>query len=302
MSDKFVSNENSPMPLSAVAIAIFICIIFGGNQVASKIALQQFPPLLCASLAFTLSSIALWIYAFVKSIPWQVNNLKIWRLHLISTILFIIFNAIALIGLQFTLASRSSIFIAMHPFFVVVFNYLTPNKEKMGWRKWSSLSLILAGVLIVFSDRLVPSSEASWMGDSLILLASALLGLMILHLRHVTDFVSPLQATLWQMSLSVPFFWLASLIFEYPLVFPQFSPSWWGIIYMGLAVNAIAFVIRAELFRLYSTNTISAFLFISPITGLWLSNWLLGDLLTWTVLLGGIMVAAGVFFVYRLTE
>ena len=89
---------------------------------------------------------------------------------------------------------------------MVVFNHLTPNKEKIGWRKWFSLSLILAGVLIVFSDRLVPSLGASWLGDSLILLASALLGLMILHLRQVTHYVSPLQATLWQMSLSVPFF------------------------------------------------------------------------------------------------
>ena len=302
MSDKIVSNENSPMPLSAVAIAIFICIIFGGNQVASKIALQQFPPLLCAALAFTLSSITLWAYAGVRSIPWQVPNGKTWRLHIISAILYIFFNAIALIGLQSTLAIRSSIFIAMHPFFVVVFSYFTPQKENIGWGKWFSLSLILAGVLIVFSDRLVPDLEANLLGDSLILLASALLGLMILHLRHVTYFVSPLQATLWQMSLSVPFFWLASLIFEYPLAFPQFSDSWWGIIYMGLAVNAIAFVVRAELFRRYSASTISAFLFISPISGLWLSNWLLGDILTWTILLGGIMVAMGVFFVYRLSE
>jgi drug/metabolite transporter (DMT)-like permease len=299
MSDKIVSNENSSMPLSAVAIAIFICILFGGNQVASKIALQQFPPLLCAGLAFTLSSITLWIYAGVKSIPLQVPNGQIWRLHIISAILYICFNAIALIGLQFTLASRSSIFIAMHPFFVVVFSYLTPQKEKIGWRKWFSLSLILAGVLIVFSDRLVPSLGASLWGDSLILVASALLGLMILHLRHVTEYVSPVQATLWQMSLSLPFFWLTSFIFESPLAFPQFSDSWWGIIYMGLAVNAIAFVVRAELFRRYSASTISAFLFISPISGLWLSNWLLGDILTWTILLGGIMVAVGVFLVYR---
>ena len=101
------------------------------------------------------------------------------------------------------------------------------------------------------------------------------------------------------MSLSVPFFWLATLIFEFPLIFPQLSESWWGIIYMGLAVNAIAFVVRAELFRRYNASTISAFLFISPITGLWLSSWLLGDLLTWIILLGGTMVAVGVFLVYR---
>jgi drug/metabolite transporter (DMT)-like permease len=96
-------------------------------------------------------------------------------------------------------------------------------------------------------------------GDSLLLLASAVLGLMILHLRTVTRYVTPIQATLWQMGLSVPIFWLATIYFE-PLMFPGFSESWGGIVYMGLGVNAIAFVLRADLFRHYSTSTVSAFL------------------------------------------
>ncbi len=299
MPNKIVSSHKSSMPLSAVAIAIFICVLFGGNQVASKIALQQFPPMLCAALAFTISSIALLIYAWLTNGEWQITSSKIWRLHIISAILFVLFNAIALIGLQFTLASRASIFIAMHPLFVVVFNYFTPRREQIGWQKLVGLGLTLTGVVIVFSDRLSSSSEANWLGDSLILFASALLGLLILHIRTVTSYVSPLQATFWQMGLSVPFFWLAAFIFEFPLIVTQKTESWWGIVYMGFAVNAIAFVVRAELFSRYNASTVSAFLFISPITGMCLSNWLLGDPLTWTVGLGGGMVALGVFLVYH---
>ena len=287
------------MPVTAVAIALVICVLFGGNQVASKIALQQFPPMLCAALAFTFSSISLLVYAGFKDRKWQVPDRIIWRLHIISAILFVLFNTIALIGLQFTLASRASIFIAMHPLFVVIFNYLTPSRERIGWQKLLGLALTLVGVLIVFSDHLSLSLGVSWLGDSLIILASALLALIILHIRTVTSYVSPLQATFWQMSLSIPIFWLATYIFESPLIFPQISESWWGIVYMGLAVNAIAFVVRAELFRRYSANTVSAFLFVSPITGLWLSHWFLGDPITWTLGLGGAMVALGVFLVYH---
>lgn len=289
------------MPLTAVAITLAICILFGGNQVASKIALQQFPPLVCAALAFSISTIVLWVYAWVKDRESLVPNHRIWRLHIISAILFILFNSIALIGLQFTLASRASIFIAMHPFFVVVFNYLTPNRERLGWRRWFGLGLTLVGVLIVFSEGLYPLLGASWIGDSLLFLASAVLGLMILCLRAVTRYVSPIQATFWQMGLSVPIFWLAALIFEFPLNLTRFSESWWGIFYMGLVVNVIAFVVRAELFRRYSASTVSAFLFVSPITGLWLSHWFLDDPITWTLGVGGAMVALGVFLVYRFT-
>lgn len=299
MPDKTASDDRSSMPLNAVAISLAIGIIFGGNQVASKVALQQFPPMLCAALAFTFSSIFLGFYAWFKNRDGRVSDCIIWRLHVISATLFVCFNAIALIGLNFTLASRGSIFIAMHPFFVVVFNYFTPSRERLGWQKWLGLALALVGVLIVFGDRLTLPSGASWIGDSLILLSAAFLGLIILHIRTVTYYVSPLQATLWQMSLSVPIFWLAALTFESPLSFPQFSHSWGGIIYMGLMVNALAFVIRAELFRRYSASTISAFLFISPLAGLGSSYWFLGEPLNWLLGLGGGMIALGIFLVYR---
>ena len=88
-------------------------------------------------------------------------------------------------------------------------------------------------------------------------------------------------------------------MFESPLTMPSFSESWLSIVYMGLAVNVVALVVRAELFRHYSANTVSAFLFTSPVIGLVLSHWLLGDPLTWAVGLGGLLVSLGVFIVSR---
>ena len=299
MTDRISSTPKSSMPLWAVALALSVCALFGGNQVASKVALREFSPLLGGALAFTLASLALWIYALVRSLEWQPPSRLVWRLHSISAILFVLFNATALIGLQFTLASRASIFIAIHPFFVVIFNSLSPKREQISVGKFAGLCLTFAGVIIVFSDRFSPQIGASWVGDSLIVLAAALLGLIILHIRTVTCYVCSTQATLWQMSLSVPIFWLGAWMFESPLTMPPFSESWLGIVYMGLAVNAIAFAVRAELFRHYSANTVSAFLFTSPVIGLGLSHWLLGDPLTWAVGLGGAFVSLGISIVYR---
>ena len=110
-------------------------------------------------LAFTISSMALLIYAWLKNGEWQVISRKIWQLHIISALLFVLFNTIALIGLQLTLASRTSIFMAMHPLFVVLFNYLTPSRERIGWQKLLGLGLTLVGVLIVFGDRFCRASR-----------------------------------------------------------------------------------------------------------------------------------------------
>jgi hypothetical protein len=85
--------------------------------------------------------------------------------------------------------------------------------------------LILIGVLIVFRDRFDPLLVTSWIGDTLIILASALLGLTILRIRTVTNYVSPFQATFWQMSFFIPAFWLTAFISEYSLKLLQISPS-----------------------------------------------------------------------------
>ncbi|BAY13098.1 DMT family transporter [Calothrix sp. NIES-2098] len=162
MKDPISSQEQASMPVIAVLIALGLYILFGGNQVASKVTLTAFPPLLCGAFAFTLSSITLWIYAQVCSINLQPPSRLVWRSHCISAVLFILFNATALIGLKFTLASRASIFLAIHPFFVVIFNRLSPKKERISRGQIIGLCIAFMGVLIVFSDRLTPQAGVSW--------------------------------------------------------------------------------------------------------------------------------------------
>ncbi|WP_231510203.1 hypothetical protein [Fischerella sp. PCC 9605] len=70
-----------------------------------------------------------------------------------------------------------------------------------------------------------------------------MLGLLIVHIRRFSAYVHSIQANMWQMVLSLPMFWLATILFEYPLNISAFIKSWLGIVYMGLAVNAIAFVV-----------------------------------------------------------
>jgi hypothetical protein len=66
------------------------------------------------------------------------------------------------------------------------------------------------------------------------LVAAALLELLIVHIRQVTAYVHSIQATLWQMVLSLPMFWLATILFEYPLKISAFTESWLGIVYMAI--------------------------------------------------------------------
>lgn len=299
MSKQAAETYRSPMPLVAVASVLILCTIFASGMVSAKVALREFSPLFCGALAFTLASAALWFYARILGVKLQPPSRAIWRSHCISAILFLLAKASLLGGLQWTLSIRANIFMAVYPFFVAIFNSLISRQERLKGSKSIGLCLTFAGVAIAFGDRLSPQSGASLLGDSLVLLASGFLALIVLHLRQVTRSVPSIQAIFWQIVLSLPAFWLAAFIFESPLTLPQFSISWLAIAYNSLMTNAIGLVLRAELFRRYSANTVSSFLAFVPIIGLGLGHWLLAEPLNWTVGLGGVIVSSGVFIVYR---
>lgn len=299
MTKQAAESYRSPMPPVAVASVLILCTIFANGMVSAKVGLREFPPLFCGALAFTLASGSLWVYARILGVQLQPPSRAIWRSHCISAILFLLAKATLLGGLQWTLSIRANIFMAVYPFFVAIFNSLVARQERLNGSKWVGLCLTFAGVAIAFGDRLSPQSGGSLLGDSLVLLASGFLALIVLHLRRVTRSVPAMQAIFWQVTLSLPVFWLGAFSFESPLTLPQFSISWLAIAYNGLIGNAIGLALRAELFRRYSANTVSSFLAFVPIIGLGLGHWLLAEPLNWTVGLGGIIVSSGVFIVYR---
>jgi drug/metabolite transporter (DMT)-like permease len=287
----------------AVVISIIVATMFGGGNIAMKFGLQGFSPLLFASITFTLTTIALYTYSQIAKINLRPSSQKIWQLHLISGTLFTLLMASALIGLKSTLASRAEIFIASHPFFVVLFNSIGFDKlgipkERLSKIKILGLSVCLVGLLTVFGDRLDAGNTITWVGDALLITTSFLIALLILHIRKVTTYVSPIQATFWQISFSIPLFYLGTIIFENPISINVSLMPIIALFYNGLIVYGLAYVVRAKLFQLYSANTISSFLLLSPIIGIFLAHILLGDPLTFGIQLGGLMVTSGVLIVY----
>jgi len=287
----------------AVIISIIVATMFGGGNIAMKFGLQGFSPLLFASITFTLTTIALYTYSQIAKINLRPPSQQVWQLHLISGTLFTLLMASALIGLKSTLASRAEIFIASHPFFVVLFNSIGFDKlgipkERLSIMKILGLSECFAGLLTVFGDRLDSGNTITWVGDALLITTSFLIALLILHIRKVTTYVSPIQATFWQISFSVPLFYLGTIIFENPISINASLMPIIALFYNGLIVYGLSYVVRAKLFQLYSANTISSFLLLSPIIGIFLAHILLGDPLTFGIQLGGLMVTSGVLIVY----
>ena len=108
---------------------------------------------------------------------------------------------------------------------------------------------------------------------------------------------SPRQ--LYQMLIALPWFFLANWLFEPRLIYYVDARIALAFLYHGSLIAGLTFVAWTTLLRRLQVGQLSAFIFLTPISGVLLSRILLGDPLTPGLVAGLILVAAGIAVVIR---
>ncbi len=142
---------------------------------------------------------------------------------------------------------------------------------------------------------------ASWLvwGNWIVLASSALLGGRLVFSAKLVEQIEPARVMIWQMILALPIFAVAALALE--------TIAWqdigWrplgGLAYQGVVIAGLGFMINIILLQRYSPSVMLSFGFLSPISGVALSAWLLSEQLTWVVLVGMTTVGLGLVLIAR---
>ena len=72
-----------------------------------------------------------------------------------------------------------------------------------------------------------------------------------------------------------------------------------GILYQGLVVAGVGFMVNSWLMKRHSPTMVASFNFVSPVAGVALSVWLLDEALRVELLAGLVLVAAGLALITR---
>jgi drug/metabolite transporter (DMT)-like permease len=156
-----------------------------------------------------------------------------------------------------------------------------------------------AGLVVVFGEGFGRGGWQSLTGDLLVTgnaLGWALQSVYTKRLLHRAD---PFLLTLSQTVLAIPCFFLASLLVEPALVVVVDAGIVAAFLYHGVLIAGVTWVVWTELLRRHQVGHLSAFTFLTPIFGVFLSALVLGDPLTLPLLLGLAVVAAGIALVNR---
>jgi len=287
------------VPLQAIVIAVLIHILWGGNPVAVKYSLLVFPPLWTAFFRFAIAIVCVAIWAKMSGISiWPARHE--WRpLALIGT-LFTVQIAAMNIGFDLTTGSMGAILIATNPIFAALFAHFLIAGDRLSVAKSIGLLVAFAGSALVLmrGSGDLQLAHGAW-GNVILLMSACLLGGRLIVSAKVLQRMDPARVVLWQMILSLPLFALGGFAFE---TIRWQAVAWEplaGLLYQGVIVAGLGFSVSFYLMKRYAPSIIISFNFISPIAGVLLSAWLLGDVITGHLWAGMLLVAVGLFLIAR---
>jgi drug/metabolite transporter (DMT)-like permease len=283
----------------AVALIVFLCLCWGFNQVAVKIALPDIPPLIQAairSFGGTLI-VALWAYARGHSFDLRDGTLKA---GLLVGLLFGLEFIFIYRGLLYTTASRAVIFIYTAPFVVVIgARFLLPG-DRFHWSQWAGLLLSFSGLVLAFGVPTPTSDPYQWLGDLMLLAGGVVWGATTLAVKaSALNRASAEKTLLYQLAVSTPLLALAALAFgetmtEMPRLVPVLSLAW-----QTVWVVSLTFLLWFMMIVTYSASRLSAFTFFTPLFGVAAGHLVLGDPITPAFAGAVALVIAGLILVNR---
>lgn len=287
------------VPLRVVVVAVCIHFLWGGNPVAVKYSLLAFPPLWTAFFRFTIAIVCVAIWARISGVSiWPARHE--WRPLALIGALFTVQIAAMNIGFDLTTGSMGAVLIATNPIFAALFAHFLIAGDRLHVAKSIGLLVAFMGTALVLmrASADLQLTHGGW-GNMILLMSACLLGGRLIVSAKVLQRIDGARVVLWQMILSLPLFALGGFAFE---TIRWQAVAWEplaGLFYQGVIVAGLGFSVSFYLMKRYAPSIIISFNFISPIAGVLLSAWLLGDVITGHLWAGMLLVAAGLFLIAR---
>lgn len=289
----------SKLSFGTIVLAVAVHSLWGGNAVAIKLSLEAFPPMWTAFLRFSIAVVCVALWAGFRGIPMRPKRSEWWWLVLLG-IFFSIQIGVMNIGFQHTSGSIGSILMATNPIFAALWAHFLVAGDRLTRQRIIGLFVAFLGAaVVILQSGHIDGATAIGVGSGLVFLSAALLGGRLAYTGRLLQRMDEVRVVLWQMVISVPVFGVAALMSE-NIVWDRvgLAPIA-GIVYQGLVVAGLGFMLLTYLMKRYSTSVITSFNFVSPISGVLLSVLLLGDKITLHVLAGVALVGTGLYLVAR---
>lgn len=271
------------------AFLMFINVVWGLAMIAAAASLKHFPPLMFTCLRFFLISVML-----VPFLRWHEGRMTqiFWIAMTAGTFNF----ALLFLGVHWA-GEVGAVSIAGQlgvPFTTIL--SIIVLGEIVRWRRWLGILLAFSGVIVIGFDPKV----MVYINGFLAVVAAALVGsVSSILMRQVKEIpVFEMQALI--ATFSWPVLLVMSLMFEGDQAEASRTAGlieWGGVAYVACMSSLVAHAGFYWLLQRYEVSKITPLTLISPLFTVVFGVILLGEELTWRIVLGGAITLVGVVII-----
>jgi O-acetylserine/cysteine efflux transporter len=296
----------APIGASSAIIAVIVSILWGGNVVSIRAGVDSVPPLWSAFWRMLTGVVFVAGWAYWRGVPLKPSRneyLPLLALGVLFTVQIGLLNTAS----AMTSPAYGVVILNSYPIFANIAGHFgrgfAVHEEPITGIRALGLILALAGVAVLaFGKPDTGLAPQPLLGNVLMVISSFLLGVRQVYTRWLVQNIDPARSIVWQMALSVPLFLVIAWASEPMLLKPLSAEAVSAILYQGVIVAGICFIVWAELLKKHAAGTLTMFSFIVPICGIALSSLMFREALAPGLFTGTALVLAGVLVVVRLGQ
>jgi drug/metabolite transporter (DMT)-like permease len=284
------------------AAPLLAATLWGGMFVVSKWGFATIPPLSLAFLRVAVGGAILYPLVRLQRSPRSFSRAD-WRRFAGLAVWLAVTLSTQFVGTDLTNASQGSLLTVLTPVFVVALG-VTALEERLDRRTTAGMALATVGTLIVLADRydLATLADGSLVGATVLVVSAFGWAGFTVFGKPVVRRYGALEAVTYATVLSLPLFgalaavelWIGGV----ELSSIPTSPSVVGaVLYLGVFSTAVAWYCWYKGMEYADASAVGVFFFAQPVVGIALGALLLDEPVGSGFLVGGVLLAAGVFLV-----
>lgn len=273
-------------------LVILTTALMGSSFAIGKIGLTYSSPLLLVAIRFTLAGIIMALFLKMLKMPHPQTKAKWNRIIIIGFFQTAGVMGCIFMSLRTITAGESSILTFMNPLLVIVFGTLF-LKIKYGLLQWLGVIFGFIGVFITLG------AHVEFRVGTLLGFMSALSwSISTILAKKWGELFNTWVLTAYQMLFGGLILFMGSFVLEKPFYIINFN-STFILLWLVIMSSIVQFAVWFYLLQKGDPGKTSAFLFLAPFFGV-VSGWLLlEEQLNWNIIVGALLIFAGIFLVNR---
>ena len=294
-----LTKEKQILDLTAITILVVLCVSWGLQQVAIKVANGGVSPLFQSAIRSVGATVLVWIWMAARRESMLERDGTLWW-GIAAGLLFSGEFILIYWGLEFTHASRAVIFLYMSPFVVALGAQLFVPGEHLRVIQVLGLCCAFAGIIVAFRESLSYPTYRMLIGDAMLAGAAVFWGATTVLIKaSPLARIKPSKTLLYQLAVSAVVLPLGSLAKREPGIF-QMTPLIAGsLVYQTIWVAFITYLAWFWLIRHYPPSRLASFTFLTPLFGVIAGGLLLNEPITRNLLMALVLVGMGIYLVNR---